>query len=73
MRQFQQAQNHKNPITSCGEIDRRRSTSHEFFIYKKYKFLTINFSAASDRIFMILGLLESSHQGEFESNISFTK
>src|SRR3989337_337573 len=28
--------------------------------------LTINFSAANDRILVILGLLESSHQGESE-------
>ena len=39
---------------------------------KMYKFLMINFSAASDQIFMILGLLELSHQEESESKISFT-
>ncbi len=32
---------------------------------------TINFSAANDRIFAILGLLESFHQGESESDVSF--
>ncbi len=32
---------------------------------------TIDFSAASDRIFAILGLLESSHQGESKSDVSF--
>ncbi len=34
MRRFQQAQNRKNPITGCGEIDRRRSTLHKIiFLY----------------------------------------
>src|SRR6266498_5223803 len=77
MRRFQQAQNHKNPITGCGEIDRRRSTSHiykigfGYFLYVRRRSLTIDFSAASDRIFMILGLLESSHRGESDSGVSF--
>ena len=35
------------------------------------RFLTADFSATGDSIFMILGLLESSHRGESESDISF--
>jgi len=31
----------------------------------------INFSAASNQIFAILGLLKLSHQGESESDVSF--
>ncbi len=31
----------------------------------------IDFSAASDQIFMILGLLKSSRRGESDSGISF--
>src|SRR6266498_5788786 len=72
MRRFQQAQNRKNPITGCGEIDRRRSTLHKIiFLYMRRRSSTIDFSAASDRIFAILGLLESSHQGESKYDVSF--
>ena len=52
MRWFQRAQNHKNPITGCGEIDRQRSTSHRFFFRNGLliicRSLTINFSVAGN-------------------------
>ncbi len=37
----------------------------------RHRSLMIDFSAASDQIFAILGLLESSHQGESKYEISF--
>jgi len=46
-------------------------TQNNFFLYMRHRSSTIDFSAASDRIFAILGLLESSHQGESKYDVSF--
>ena len=40
-------------------------------LYVRRRSLTIDFSAASDRISAILGSLESSHRGESESGVGF--
>ena len=41
------------------------------FLYVWHRFLTIDYSATSDRIFTNFSLLESSYRGESESDVNF--